>query len=154
MKKRVIFCAFILSAAFAVVFENKSKYGFKPVTLSSAPSQNIIEIAVKNFSEEINKDTDFPENMNLLEEQGAYISELTHFDSVWYVDPNRIYTEYELQMLREQQKQKEYLSISFVNSNEEIQCYWTSMYPIKIPGMSGSQAAFTAYKLSGIDDCL
>lgn len=148
MKKRVIFCVLILSVVLAVVFETKSKYGFKPVTLSAVPSHNIIEIAVKNFSEEINKDTDFPENMKLLEEQGAYIPELTHFDNVWYTDPNRKYTEYELQMLREQQTQKEYLRISSINSNEEIQCYWTSMYPIKIPRMSGSQASFTAYKLS------
>lgn len=95
--------------------------------MSVVPSHNVMEIAAENFSKQADEAVDFPENMILLDEKEAYIPELTHFESTWFVDPNRIYTEYELQLLEEQQTQKEYLNISSTNSSEEIRSRRTRM---------------------------
>lgn len=149
MKKNEVFYGFILGVIVTSVFENTSIYRFKTTNMSVVPSHNVMEIAAENFSKQADEAVDFPENMILLDEKGAYIPELTHFESTWFVDPNRIYTEYELQLFEEQQTQKEYLNISSTNSSEEIRCHWTSMYPITVPRMSGSWADFTAYKLPG-----
>lgn len=120
------------------------------VLTSVIPTQRINSIIKETLV--IDKETDFPSDMELLDPEGACVPELTHFDTHFFIDPNRTYTEKDLEVLSDPQLRthSEYLAISSSNSSESITCSLHSMYPaysISSPFYNEDFRFFTVYKM-------
>ena len=117
-----------------------------PETLSSEINSSIKDIP------EVERERDFPPDMELLTPEGACIPELTHFDYHFFVDSNRVYTEKDLEVISEPEliPDEEYLAISSSNSMESVQCVFHSMYPAATPSFPtqlGDSEVYTVYKM-------